>query len=60
MDLPGASDVEVGRIAAQARAKLLVLTHLLRLGGTDEEILAHVRTGGYSGAVVIGKDLDRF
>jgi ribonuclease BN (tRNA processing enzyme) len=54
------SDVEVGRIAAQARAKLLVLTHLLRLGGTDEEILAHVRAGGYSGAVVIGKDLDRF
>jgi len=54
------SDVEVGRLAAAARPRLLVLHHLVRMGGTDAEIIAGIRAGGYQGEVVIGKDLDRF
>ena len=54
------SDVEVGRIAATANVKLLVLHHIVRMGGTDEELIAGVRRGGFTGQVVIGRDLDRF
>lgn len=55
-----ASDREVGRLAARARPRLLVLHHIVRMGGTDEELLAGVRAGGFTGRVVIGRDLDRF
>ena len=54
------SDVELGRIAAEARPHLLVLTHLVRMGGTDDELLAGVRRGGFAGTVVIGRDLGRY
>jgi ribonuclease BN (tRNA processing enzyme) len=54
------SDVELGRLAAEIRPKLLVLHHVLRLGGTNEEILEHLRAAGYAGRVVVGKDLERF
>jgi len=54
------SDVEVGQMAARAKPKLLVLHHIVRMGGTDEELLAGVRAGGFTGRVVIGHDLDRF
>lgn len=54
------SDLELGRLAAAITPGLLVLNHVLRLGGTDEEILAHIRQGGYAGPVVIGKDLGRY
>ena len=54
------SDVELGMLASIARPKLLVLTHLVRMGGTDEDLLAGIRTGGFSGKVVVGKDLDRY
>jgi ribonuclease Z len=54
------SDVELGRLAAGCHPKLLVLHHVLRMGGTDDEILAGIRAGGYNGRVVFGKDLDRF
>ena len=54
------SDLELGRIAAAVQPRLLVLHHVLRLGGTDEEILAHIRQAGYLGPVVIGKDLERY
>jgi ribonuclease BN (tRNA processing enzyme) len=54
------SDVELGRLASQVRPGLLVLIHVLRLGGTDDEILAGIRSGGYTGRVVFGRDLDRF
>jgi hypothetical protein len=37
-----------------------VLNHVLRLGGTDEEILQNVREAGYTGRVAIAKDLDRY
>lgn len=54
------SDVEVGRIAQRAGVKLLVLTHIIRMGATDEELIAGVRQGGYTGPVVVGKDLGRY
>lgn len=52
------SDREVGRLAANAHAGMVVLHHLVRMGGTDEELLAGVRAGGYRGPVRIGKDLE--
>lgn len=54
------SDVEVGALAAKAGVKLLVLSHIVRMGGTDQELLAGVRQGGYRGPVRIAKDLDRY
>jgi ribonuclease Z len=54
------SDVELGRIAARVRPRLLILHHIVRMGGTDAELLRGVRVGGYAGRVVIGRDLDRY
>ena len=54
------SDRELGALAARARPKRLVLYHIVRMGGTDEELIAGVRAGGYSGPVSIGHDLERF
>jgi ribonuclease Z len=54
------SDVEVGRLAAKANAKLLVLTHVVWMSGTSDELIAGVRRGGYRGRVVVAKDLDRY
>ena len=54
------SDVELGALAARIRPKLLILDHIIRMGASDEELLAGVRAGGYDGKVVIGKDLARF
>jgi ribonuclease BN (tRNA processing enzyme) len=51
------SAVGLGRLAARARPRLLVLYHQVFLGSTDEEILREVR-GGFSGRVVSGKDLE--
>jgi ribonuclease Z len=54
------SDVELGQLAARIEPKLLILDHIIRMGASDEELLAGVRAGGYSGRVVIGNDLERF
>jgi ribonuclease BN (tRNA processing enzyme) len=54
------SDEEVGALAARARPKLLVLTHLLRMGATDSAIIAAVRRGGYTGPVALANDLDAY
>ena len=54
------SDVELGRLAAGAQPRLLVLTHLVRMGGTNEELLAGVQAGGFTGRAVIGRDLGRY
>jgi ribonuclease Z len=54
------SDRELGALAARAGPKLLVLYHIVRMGGTDDELLAGVRAGGFTGRTVIGHDLDRF
>lgn len=54
------SDVEVGRLAAKANVKLLVLTHVVWMGGTPAELIAGVRRGGYRGRVVVARDLERY
>jgi ribonuclease BN (tRNA processing enzyme) len=53
------SGPELGRLAARARPKLLVLTHQLLWGATPEELVAEVEStfGGY---VIYGQDLDVF
>ena len=48
---------ELGRLAAQARPKLLVLYHQLCWGISEEELVAEVRLF-YDGEVVSGRDLD--
>jgi hypothetical protein len=42
------------------RPRLLILHHIVRMGGTDDELIQGVRAGGYRGALVIGRDLDRY
>lgn len=54
------SDRELGALAAKAGPKLLVLHHIVRMGGTDEELVQGVRAGGYTGRLVVGRDLDRY
>jgi ribonuclease Z len=54
------SDRELGAIAARAKPRLLVLTHVVRMGGTDAELLEGLRAGGWTGPVAIGRDLDRY
>ena len=54
------SDIELGKLAAQIQPKLLILSHIVRMGATDDELLAGVRTGGFKGRVVVGHDLDRY
>jgi ribonuclease Z len=54
------SDVELGRLAADANPKLLIVDHVMRTGASDSEMIAGVRRGGFRGRVVIGRDLDRY
>jgi ribonuclease Z len=54
------SDVELGKLAADARPRLLVLTHIIRTGATDEELIKGVRAGGFTGRVEVGRDLGRY
>jgi ribonuclease BN (tRNA processing enzyme) len=54
------SDRELGTLASSARPKLLVLYHIVRMKGTDAELVEGVRFGGYGGDVVIGRDLERY
>ena len=54
------SDVELGAIAARVQPRLLVLTHVIRMGASDSTIVAGIRRGGFTGRVVMGRDGDRF
>ena len=54
------SDVELGRIAAKAQPRVLLLTHVLFMGATEDEVLAGIRRGGFTGRVVFAKDLGRY
>lgn len=51
---------DLGRIAARANPKLLVLTHIVGTGTDEKNLIAAIRSGGYKGRVVFGRDLDRF
>ena len=50
------STKELAVIANEAQPKLLVLTHILFWGSTEEEILEEVESS-YSGKVSLGQDL---
>ena len=54
------SDRELGALAARARPKRLVLYHIVRMNGTDQELMRGIRDGGFKGPITIGHDLDRF
>jgi ribonuclease Z len=54
------SELELGDIASKANCKLLLLTHIIRFGGTDEELVSGIRKAGFTGAVTVGKDLGRY
>jgi len=54
------SDHELGALCLRARPRHLVLVHIVRMGGTDEELMAGIRAGGFTGPVTIGHDLDRY
>jgi ribonuclease BN (tRNA processing enzyme) len=51
------SGVDLGRLAAEANPKKLVLYHQLPMGQTAEEVLTEIRRH-FAGEVVYGKDLD--
>lgn len=53
------SDEELGALAATIAPKKLILHHIVRMGGTDGELLDGVRRGGFQGDTVIGRDLER-
>lgn len=53
------SDRELGGLAARAKPRTLVLYHVVRMGGTDEVMLAAIRACGFGGNIVVGHDLDR-
>lgn len=53
------SDAELGSLAAKIGPKVLVLTHIIRMGASDDELIAGVRKGGFKGRIVVGRDLDR-
>jgi ribonuclease Z len=53
------SATALGAIATNARPKLLILTHLLFFGASEERLLAEVRSK-FSGKVVLARDLQVF
>jgi ribonuclease Z len=53
------SDLELGRIAATAGPKLLILYHLVGRS-SDDSLIANVRRAGFAGRVVVGRDLARY
>jgi ribonuclease BN (tRNA processing enzyme) len=54
------SDIELGALAARIQPKLLILSHVIRMGAPDDELLAGIRAGGFTGRVVVGHDLERY
>jgi ribonuclease BN (tRNA processing enzyme) len=54
------SDAELGKLAASAKPKLLVLTHVIFMGATEQEVLDGIRRGGFAGRTVIARDLVRY
>jgi ribonuclease BN (tRNA processing enzyme) len=52
------SDEEVGALATRAGVRQLVLSHVVWMGGTDAELEAGVRRGGYRGPVRVARDLE--
>ena len=54
------SDVELGKLAAAAKPRLLLLTHVIFMGAGEQEVLDGIRRGGFNGRIAIAKDLGRY
>ena len=54
------SDYELGKIASEINPGMLILTHIVRMGASDDELIGNIRKGGYSGVLKIGSDLEVF
>jgi ribonuclease BN (tRNA processing enzyme) len=54
------SDRELGVLASRIKPKLLVLTHIIRFGAKDEEMLEAIHAAGFTGKVMMGKELERY
>ena len=54
------SDEEVGAMAQRAGVRLVVLSHVVWMGGTEAELEAGVRRGGFRGAVRVARDLETY
>jgi ribonuclease BN (tRNA processing enzyme) len=54
------SESELARLATSAQPGLLLLSHVLFMGGTEQDVLEGIRRGGYSGRVVVARDLGRY
>jgi len=54
------SDRELGRLAAKAQPKLLILTHVIYRRTVERESIDVIRKAGYRGGIVIGEDLGRY
>ena len=50
------SGTQLGRIAKRVRPKILLLTHILCWGGSEEELLDEIATE-YDGEIILGHDL---
>jgi ribonuclease BN (tRNA processing enzyme) len=53
-------DKKLGELAARAKPKLLVLSHIVPTGVADSLFIAGIRSGGYTGKLAVGHDLDRY
>ena len=53
------SSTQLAGIASQVKPKLLLLTHLLLWGTTEDELLREIHSG-YSGEVVCAEDLGQY
>lgn len=54
------SDKKLGELASRAKPKLLVLSHIVPTGVADSVLIAGIRSGGYTGKLAVGHDLDRY
>lgn len=53
-------DRKLGELAARAKPKLLVLSHIIPTGVADSVLIAGIRAGGYTGRLAVGHDLERY
>jgi ribonuclease Z len=53
-------DTKLGELAAKAKPKLLVLTHIVPVDVADSVLIKGIRSGGFTGKIAVGHDLDRY
>jgi ribonuclease Z len=53
-------DTKLGELAAKAKPNLLVRTHLVPVYVADSVFIKGIRSGGFTGKIAVGHDLDRY